>query len=57
MNTLRNSKKLLKEYKSKVDSNGFPTYQFFDKEETMIPIIENAIKTGVPVEWDMDTCY
>lgn len=50
-------KKLLKRYESEVDSDGFPTYQFFEREESMIPVIEKAIKTGVPVEWDLDTCY
>lgn len=50
-------KELMKKYKKNVDSKGFPTYQFFDREEIMMPIIGEALKTGVPVKWDMDTCY
>lgn len=50
-------KELLKKYKKNVDSKGFPTYQFSDSEEIMIPVIEESLTTGIPVEWDMDTCY
>lgn len=52
----KKAKELLEKYKKIVDPEGFPICKY-DTEEEMITAIEEALRTGVPDEYDSDICY